>query len=746
MKRRHREIRILKAFAPLYAAIIAAIAITGCTRDDVFLGKVAENQVPNIELTNGPIEGDSIEYHVHFFWYGDDPDGEIDHYEIILVEGDPIGFNPADTAGIDKWTFTTATDSVFKTTADVFNTTVTINEATYAVFSKYHTLFIRAVDNRGAASPTLFRSFNAWTLAPHINIESPSNPRPGSLQYLTPLTTFKWTGKDPIDSPWNYRNVDSTRYMLSSYYPEAIDQLNESPEMFESRWSKWYPLDAEGDSAISTIIGDDEILTPGRAYMLAVQAKDDAGALSAVFNLNTNVRAFSVRTPTGPMLNVTESFLGRFNFVGVDLVPKTGKVPPGFQMKFSWNGDASQYGGVISSYRYGWDIENFDDPTEWEEFPSPYVKNSQPKTFFSGIHTFYIEAYDNLGIRTLAIIEITVIPSVFENDLLWVDDFPSNDFQQLIYAFPTESAHDEFWINICLRAAEFNPARDIFDVSEHDFRAPPMETIFKYRNIIWSFSGAVDPIAGSSWTRLILFTPEELVPLDARVLNYIPFYMAAGGHIWSVGMCQRTGGLGAALRLFQQIFPNYLKCNAGSSAYGCADTLGVECMPYRDFCVSTLDKIEAIFKTDIPFNRDISLDAARYMLLDEQDNYTLDIPGFPRRLDLWDKVTQPGMFFYPQTRGFHYIEIYDADYWMRYVGATSQSCFHPLYRMQAIVSRSVLHNQPVAFWTTKYADRLAPNEEAIRAPSVHFGLPLWFFNRAQVDSVADAIFTLWEIK
>ena len=746
MRGRQTHRTLFNAITPLLVCTAAALAITGCSDNEIFSGGISENQTPTIELTNGPIEGDSIEYHVHFYWFGEDPDGTVDHYEVIVVDGDPIGFNPADTAGIEKWTSTISTDSLFTTSADIFDTTVTINEARYAVFATYHTLFIRAIDDRGASSKVIFRSFNAWTLAPHIFIETPVNPRPGAMHYLSPLIKFTWSGKDPIDSPWNYQKVDSTRYMWVTYYPDIIDELNQSPEIFETEWKKWYSLDAEGDSGISTILGDDEIIPSGRAYLLAVQAKDDAGAVSAIFNLETNARAFTVRIPTGPFLIVSETYLGRFKFLGIDLVSVSTSVPPGFEMNFSWTGDASAYGGVVSSFRYGWDIEDLNDPADWAVFPSPYVKTALPRTYYSGIHTLYVEATDNLGIKTLAVIEVRIIPSVFEKDLLWVDDFPSLDFQQIVYAFPTEYEHDEFWTNICLRAAAFNPSRDIFDVSEHEYRIPSMDVIFAYRNIIWSFSSTNDPTSGSSWTRLIKFTPEEIFPLEERVLNYIPFYLAAGGHIWSEGMSSRTGGLAAPLSTSLQIFPNYLRCQSGYYAYGCVDTLGVRCMPYKDYCVSTIDKVEGLFKLNLPYYRDKSIDAIRFMELEENDFFSTGIEGFPKKLELWEVVTRPGMFFDPDKRGFHYGEIYDPAYSLEIFATTSQSCFHPVYRMQAIKSTSVIHNQPVAFWTTKHIDSRASSPGAIGAPSIHFGLPLWFFNRAQVDSIADAIFTVWEIK
>ena len=58
---------------------------------------------------------------------------------------------------------------------------------------------------------------------------------------------------------------------FSSY---IIDSLNRRPDAFEKRWCPWRAYNAPGDSGTSTIIGDDEILVKGFAYIFAVQAKD----------------------------------------------------------------------------------------------------------------------------------------------------------------------------------------------------------------------------------------------------------------------------------------------------------------------------------------------------------------------------------------------------------------------------------------------------------------------------------------
>jgi hypothetical protein len=82
---------------------------------------------------------------------------------------------------------------------------------------------------------------------------------------------------------------------------------------------------------------------------------------------------------------------------------------------------------------------------------------------------------------------------------------------------------------------------------------------------------------------------------------------------------------------------------------------------------------------------------------------------------------------------------------MRAINTNRQLCFNPMYRMRARSQYSAVNGDVVAFWTTKYAGVVADAEGAVGAPSVHFGFPLWFFNRAQVDSIADVIFEEWGI-
>jgi hypothetical protein len=725
----------------------AALLCGGCS-DNVFIGATETNASPTIHLVNGPVEQDVVGYKVELSWLGEDRDGRVERYEFVVCNGDPLGFNRQDTTGLDAWTKTIRTDSVFMLAADQYDTTVTIEGNQFSRFKRTHTFFVRAVDDRGGRSEPAYRSFTTWTLAPGVTIDFPPNAFPGRMQTLPPIIRFHWEGIDPRDDPWHVAKVDSIRYLLTTWTDSAVQQLNERLDRFESLWSRWIATDAPGDSGASTVMGDDEMLDLKDRYVFAVQAKDEAGAVTSIFDMRSNVRAFAILKVVGPELTVKETFLGLHKFLGTSIRPQAYSLPAEFTFRFTWSADASGYGGVISGYRYGWDVADLSNPSDWEVLLSPYATAAPPRSFSSGVHTLFVEAVDNNGYSTLAQIEISTFPLDMSRNLLWVDDFYSTDFPQVDYSFPTETEHDQFWLRICARARDFNPARDVFDTKDLSFLPPRPEILWKYRNIIWTYSS---DSRSNAWDNMVIFTPESHIAAQGHsTFNFLSFYLASGGHIWSCGRSDRQGGLAAVLADNVQRFPLYLKCEIDGSQDGCAgDTSGVDCMAYRDYCVSVLDKaIASMPRADwwsMPERR-IEWDAMSYGYLDAIDAVTGAHPGLPGKLQLWSTVTKPGNFFDPQVRGFSFVEVYDPEYWMDIIGVSSQSCFHPLYRMRSRNGVSAVDRTVIAFWTTKYADVAAPVPGAVAAPSVHFGLPLWFFNRAQVDSIADVVFGEWGIR
>ena len=736
------------------AALAALVLMLGC--ENTLIGEKGGNQPPEVWLSSGPVEGDTTGYQVHFYWGGWDPDGEVLAYEFVVAPGNPYGFNPEDTTGLDKWFRTTSHDSVFRVSANDTFRNVTIGNTLYTRYDKTHTFFLRAVDLQGKRSIPVYRSFTAWTLAPFVNIERPRPPSSTTTQSLSRVITFGWTGRDPIDSPDNVQDPDSVRWLYSlilnpqGVYDPSFDivaDLNAHPERYESKWGPWVWYRAPGDSGRITILGDDEVLEMNRSHIFAVQAKDEAGAVTGIFDRRSNVRQFIVSQAAGPLLQIFEPFLGGFRFLGTILRAEKRDLPPGVTLNFRWSADASSYGGEVVCYQYGWDVSDLNNPDDWDSDCSPFVRGCTA-TWYSGVHTLFVRVVDNAGTETIGQIEINIVPFLMDRNLLWIDDFPSSNFSQTDYAMPTENEHDAFWLGHCAKAVGFDPTRDVYDAYYgYNSRPPLISLIGRYRNIIWTYSSSGD---NTCWDDVILFTPESYVGQGTRLtINYVSIFLSKGGRLLTEGRSDRGGGLAAGLLPAVQIFPLNLRCEITGPSEGCeGDTSGVNMMAYKEYCVSVLDKVVGVFRTgpDIP-RRYESLDAMSYARLDRTDPVTARYPALPDSLGLWEEIVKAGRFFDPRVRGFTFVELYNPAYWMNAKLIKAQGCFHPMFRMRSRSMASPVDKATAAIWVTKY-ENLDPAQTptGTAAPSVHFGFELWYFNRTAVNAIMNTVFELWGIR
>ncbi len=139
-----------------YLLLFFTLAISACT-NSFFTGPENINKPPEIWLTSGPVEGDTLFYKIHFYWSGWDPDGEIAWFELAVADG-----NPVDTTGVESWTRTLKHDSVMTFSADTNPTPYHMNDF-FTRYDKTHTLYIRSVDLEGKRSEVVTRSFAAWT-------------------------------------------------------------------------------------------------------------------------------------------------------------------------------------------------------------------------------------------------------------------------------------------------------------------------------------------------------------------------------------------------------------------------------------------------------------------------------------------------------------------------------------------------------------------------------------------------------
>ncbi|MFQ5600239.1 MAG: hypothetical protein ACE5G2_06765 [Candidatus Krumholzibacteriia bacterium] len=411
------------------------------------------------------------------------------------------------------------------------------------LFERWHAFFIRAVDDRRLPDPTPdYRSFNARTLAPTVALSPPVH---AGRRFLGPTAiTVRWKGRDPIDD-FEVQEPDSSRWTLITSsvtlqgdYGSFPDSLYVLPDRFH--WSPWRDWGAEDGSGVRATVRDLIPIGSGpydRFYIFAVQAMDEAGAVTPVFDWTTpgknNVALLMVGRGVGPIIQVEESDLGSARFAGGSR-PVRVHVAAGQKLQFRWQGDASRYGGEIEASRFGWDLVNPWDDEEWDQGWSPTVHEAPQRSFTEGTHRFQLQVRDDLGLVTEATLELAVHPMTRNRALLFVDDTSA-----IVRGSGEEEREDERWMQVLTSLAveagiEFDPVRDIFDVCEHRFNDLPIELVFEYEAVVWSVREGTCATALRRVARF--FDPfADRHTNTARAFNHVNVYLENGGKLWING-------------------------------------------------------------------------------------------------------------------------------------------------------------------------------------------------------------------
>jgi hypothetical protein len=402
-----------------------------------------------------------------------------------------------------------------------------------------HTPLIRAVDGETLPDPTPdYGSFTGETLEPTVQLQHPVEA--GREFTAPPDFVMHWT--DPVGDGTSIQ-PDSSRWVLipsaiDIEYPDRYtsfpDSLYTLPERFE--WSPWQDWDAlDGRSAVIQglkRIGEE----PGSGfYIFAVQAKDEAGAITPVFDWKTpggnNVALIRVSGAVGPILTVEESNVGTFNFVGGSR-PVRVEAAAGQRLRFRWSADASRYGGAIEAYRYGWDVIDPNDDASWDVDWGPTEQMTE-RSLQEGTHTLRVQCRDNIGAITEALIEIGVIVFTGERGLLFVDDAPEITSGE-------EQRVDILWQTVLTSIAQeagvdFDLVRDTYDVTEKRLEPPSTQLLFQYATIVWDVQP--NDTRTSALRQLALFFDPfaERNQNHAATFSPLKAYLAAGGKLWVSG-------------------------------------------------------------------------------------------------------------------------------------------------------------------------------------------------------------------
>ncbi len=535
---------------------VAAAFAPGCGRKKAGVFAPVPNQPPTVELTAAPFnDGTAYFYAYRLNWLGNDPDGRVVKYQYAI---DP----PADDDAI-SWTETTKNEQIL-----FFTATIPDSSQPQLRALDFHTFAIRAVDDQGANSDIVKRSFFSFTQAPTVDILAPT-PRSQVNINLSPAVRISWTGTDP-DGQFTSKPVKYKYLLIGQGSEFPIDIALTNPDSVRRYYA---PTFAGWDStSADTTEVQFTNLTPGQNFIFVVIAIDEAGAYSPIFNLDKNMLRFRVGFAgnLGPVLTMFNEF---FNFTypsgGYSTDPSREvfiEIPSGLRVTFNWFATPKP-GSEIQSYRWALDIPDVADNTPREDEENDVTRWSTASSnilqatvgpFAGGQeHRFYIEALDNNGLRSLGIVRFQVIEATFEKPLLIVDDTRligdelvagADCVKQPIGLWPTAAELDTFlyakggypWR--CYPAGTISPPGLFagFDFDTTGTRTGNNEVVVRlaqlgqYRHVVWltDARGATFNGPGSDPAQPI--TALRYMSTPGR-FNSLAAYVKQGGNVWLAG-------------------------------------------------------------------------------------------------------------------------------------------------------------------------------------------------------------------
>jgi hypothetical protein len=505
MRRSEQKMKTRTLFrATLVVALcLVALLLCACERRT---GKEIGNELPHVKVSGGPPQGSASTYSVPIYWFGWDVDGVVDHFVYAIDD-------------TTEWIETRFFQGSFLFMADTLRPE--------GDFGTWHTFYIKAVDDDGAFSRPDLLTFDARTVAPTATIQSPRCDPDGLIlcQGALPLGTsvkIVWTGDDPdsrdprkqpVAYIWRLFNTS----LINPYFGVEDDSLLLNMACGEiDETSCWSEPMAETQIQFRS-------LAERVFWQFGVRAIDEAGAVEPRLRMNYNVIFFKTLATFGsPELRVYEGS-SQFNF------PENGMVwerqaAINKPITFGWVGDASVYGGTISGYQWGCDIEDLEDPEQWETGWSAEIVSATVLFDKPGVHYFYVRVKDYADTEQLGIVMLDVIDFVFDRDILYVDDYFDGS--------PTDPYHDQFVAQMLSCAKDFTdsiyvypcwlPGLDGYPLEmTTKLQTPPLSTLCRYRFVIWDVNCGVNAFVTGIWRSV----SEGIIDV----------YLKGGGRLWIYG-------------------------------------------------------------------------------------------------------------------------------------------------------------------------------------------------------------------
>jgi hypothetical protein len=507
---------------PVAILSMALVMLVGC---DEAAREFIQNEPPGVRLTATPPDSGTTGYDIEFRWEGWDSDGEVDYFLYAI--------DPRDMYGTEDsvWTRTDAYSGRFVFGASDFDTLYSWNRPQIA--KSWHVFVIKAVDDMGAISEPDYVAFNAATIAPRTQFTAPP-PNGGIQQYMGGpqgvglRVTFRWDGDD-VDGIVAGEPV--------GYYFKVVDVTGESSwaKLATRVWEDTTEWIGGGPDYKRVVLELDD----RRAYAAAVRAIDEAGAIEPLLLLNGNLLWIAARERDSfPRLSVRSLALGQRTWSGWTRDTETYEVPVGSIYELSLSGDASWYGGLISGFSFGWDLEDLDstetDPngngawTPWSTSRTTiHAKFTEGRDYF-----LYVKCRDDGGGLTLATIRFQAIQLEPTKKLCYIDDWRKYD-KAPRYGEPLD---DQVWQTML---EGYNYGDDWEDVSWDEWGAPyreempTLEFLSQFQVVVWSLmdNRELNNIQKSAWYNMNYLSTSNVLAI------YMTSRSGLGerGKVWAFG-------------------------------------------------------------------------------------------------------------------------------------------------------------------------------------------------------------------
>jgi hypothetical protein len=552
--------------------LLLPLAVLRCSPDRV--SKPFPNHRPGIRITGGPpVRADGVlvrdSYLAHISWRGWDEDGVIDRFEYAIDvdhaavdtnhvtgngDGDPWA-EINDPRTPITWTRVGGFDSTFVFRASTWDSTGGLDPQPAGTARGDHAFYLRAVDDREAASRVEWLAYTATTIAPRTTIHTPRIENAEGLS-VGPGLFIAWEGEDPDASSeakaprfYEYKLIQIPGLLCCS--PSI--EIRKHP----GRWIR------VGADTTSTRLQE---LENGKYYAFAVRAVDEAGAVEPGVYDTQNAFKFQVLETAGlPTLTVNERTLGSITCVGSGSSPVVFEVLVGTRLRFELRADASAYGGLIGGCPFNWGVDladpSRDDPDSgWRGWRCEPTLENFPVFTRPGTHYVYLRVRDSGSPpkQTVCILQLEYRDFPRDRGILYIDD-------SYTAGRPTDADQDEFHravLDTAVAAGEV-PGIDVLETygtGDHALTSAPvgLETLAHYRLVVWNTSGEGRAGTGiSAWRRATTGVAD-------RRQRILPQYLSAGGQLWVFG----TYVVGATMRIPGPfVFPDRNQLKPGNFAY-----------------------------------------------------------------------------------------------------------------------------------------------------------------------------------